>query len=79
MSAPILTIFGHRYRRTTEIPPAGMRFDVPARHQGQIVEYAYGVFKCAAQAGPGDPWLRVTDTGEGGGVEHYRLISGGAS
>jgi hypothetical protein len=53
---------------------AAVRFHVPAVNQGQIVEVAYGVFG-SGDAGPGDPYKRVTDRSVGTGlVEYYRLV-----
>jgi hypothetical protein len=40
--------------------PAGVRFDVPRRLQGQTVEVAYGGFD-RAEHDDGDPYKRVTD------------------
>ena len=40
--------------------PIGVRFDVPRRGQGQIVEVAYGGLG-AAEHDVGDPWRRTTD------------------
>lgn len=59
--------------------PAAVRWTVPAQHQGQMVEVAYGHFG-RDEAGPGDPYKRVTDqaiTGaarrSGDGVTFYKL------
>ena len=43
--------------------PAGVRFDVPARNQGQIVEIAYGGYD-RAEHDEGDPYQRVIDKSE---------------
>jgi hypothetical protein len=40
--------------------PAGVRFDVPRRDQGQMIEVAYGGYG-RAEHGEGDPYMRVTD------------------
>jgi len=40
--------------------PGAVRFDVPRRNQGQIVEVAYGTMG-RAEADVGDPWKRVID------------------
>lgn len=43
--------------------PEGIRFDVPARNQGQIIEVAYGDrMELKAENDAGAPWKRVTDT-----------------
>lgn len=45
--------------------PAGLRWDVPARNQGQIVEVAYAAWPwTAAEAGHGDEWQRVFDASD---------------
>jgi len=41
--------------------PAKVRFDIPRRHQGQIIEVAYGDFG-RSEADHGSPYKRVTDT-----------------
>ena len=45
--------------------PAGMRFDVPDRHQGQIIEVAYGGFGSSEidDGVGGAVYKRVTDRG----------------
>jgi len=40
--------------------PEGIRFDTLRQDQGQIVEVSHGTFS-RAEAGPDDPYLRVTD------------------
>lgn len=45
--------------RETDIPD-GVRFDVPRKHQGQIVEIAYGGFD-RGEHGHGDPYKRSHD------------------
>lgn len=47
--------------------PRGVRFDVPRRNQGQIIEVAYGGFR-RAEHDEGDPFKRVTDNGLGVGT-----------
>lgn len=54
--------------------PEGVRFDVPARNSGQMIEVGYGTFG-RGEASSGDPFKRVTDRGIGGGVRYYRLAS----
>jgi len=44
--------------------PAGVRFDVPRRNQGQIVEVSFGTFG-RAEADSIDPYMRVTDHSDG--------------
>lgn len=56
--------------------PAGVRFDVPARCDGQMVEIAYGGFDRAAHD-RGDPYKRVHDRSVGGGTTYYRLFAEG--
>lgn len=53
--------------------PAGVRFDVPGRNAGQMVEIAYGTFGRGA-AGEGDPWQMITYHAEGGRREYFRLV-----
>ncbi len=53
--------------------PAGVRFDVPAHNQGQIVEVAYGGFD-RAEHGAGDPYKRVTDRSDRS-VAYYKRVS----
>lgn len=46
--------------------PAGVRWDVPGRNQGQIVEVAYATpVRCNSEAGPGDEYRRTTDGSDG--------------
>lgn len=58
--------------------PVNVTFYVPRRHQGQIVEYAYGTTG-RAEADHGDPYQRVTDqsypTGHPERVRFYRLTT----
>lgn len=54
--------------------PEGVRFDVPMRNQGQIVEIAYGGFS-RAEHGEGDPYMRVTNRSDNT-ISYYKL--GGA-
>lgn len=49
--------------RAEEIP-AGVRFDVPRRNQGQMIEIAYGGFG-RAEHGPGDEYMRRRDLSNG--------------
>ena len=58
--------------RESEIP-ADIRFDVPRRNQGQIVEVAYGTFS-RGEAGPGDPYKSVYDRSTQGPTRYYRLV-----
>jgi hypothetical protein len=51
--------------------PAGVRFDVPRRHQGQIVEVAFGGFD-RAEHDHGDPYKRITDRSDRS-VNYYKL------
>jgi len=54
--------------------PDGVRFDVEAHRQGQIVDVAYGGFG-RAEHGPGDDYKRVHDRSEGpNAVRYYRRI-----
>ena len=51
--------------------PEGLRFDVPRRHQGQIVEIAYADERpYASEADAGSRYKRVTD-GSTGSVEYF--------
>lgn len=52
---------------------ASVRFDVPRRNQGQIVEVAYGALG-AGEAGRGDPWMRVIDRSDGS-TTFWRLVA----
>jgi hypothetical protein len=48
---------------TVDDIPAGLRWDVPKRNQGQIVEIAYAAPRSyATESGPGDEYRRTTDT-----------------
>lgn len=53
--------------------PVGVRFDVPPRNQGQIVEVAYGT-KGSSPATAGDAWKRETDRSCVDSVRYYRLV-----
>lgn len=57
--------------------PVGVRFDVPGRNQGQIVEIAYGGFSRYAHD-HGDPYQRITDLslpeGAAGRVRYLRRV-----
>lgn len=56
----------------TDVPP-GVRFDVPRRNDGQIVEIAYGGFDRAAHD-DGDEYMRRHDRSLGPkAYEFYRL------
>lgn len=60
--------------------PKGIRFDVPARNQGQIIEVAYGDrMAVTAENDAGAPWKRVTDTslppGHPERVTYYRRVA----
>ena len=62
------------------IVPEHVRFDVPGRHQGQIVECAYGGDRRhAREHDEGDPWMRVTDYSEPVGsperTTYYRRVA----
>jgi hypothetical protein len=50
--------------------PRRVRFDTPGYLQGQIVETSFGTFG-RAEAGDGDPYMRVIDH-SGGPVRYYR-------
>lgn len=53
--------------------PAGVRFHVPQRHQGQSIEVAYGGFD-RAEHDEGDPYMRVLDRSIGPqAITYYRL------
>jgi hypothetical protein len=52
--------------------PIGIRFDVPAVNQGQIVEIAYGTFG-RYEACDGDLYKRITDR-SCGEVEFFKRI-----
>ena len=52
--------------------PENIRFDVPLRNQGQIVEVAFGVpNQVRSIADDGDPYMRITDHGDGS-VQFYK-------
>lgn len=53
--------------------PEGVRFDVPRRNQGQMIEVAYGGFG-RYENDEGAPYKRVTDRGEGGGTQFFRFV-----
>lgn len=53
----------------SQVPPT-VRFDVPARCGGQIVEVAYGGFGRHAHDS-GDPYKRITDQSDGE-VTYYK-------
>jgi len=55
--------------------PEGVRFDVPGRNQGQIVEVAYGGFS-RGEHGAGDPYKRVVDRSEGPTPRYYMIRHG---
>lgn len=61
---------------SAEKVPAKVRFDVPRRCQGQMVEVAYGGFS-RGEHGYGDPFMRVTDyslpPADPGRVTFYKL------
>lgn len=51
----------HTYIQVSESAvPGDVRFDVPRRHQGQMVEIAYGGH-CRSEHDDGDMYRRVTD------------------
>jgi hypothetical protein len=50
--------------------PRRVRFDTPGFYQGQVVETSFGTFG-RAEAGDGDPYMRVIDH-SGGPVRYYR-------
>lgn len=52
--------------------PSFVRWDVPARNQGQIVEVAYGAIGLAREADVGDPYKRVVDRSDLH-VAYYKL------
>ena len=57
--------------------PAGVRFDVPGRLQGQPTEVAYGGFS-RGEHDEGDPYKRVTERAIGPtAVRYYKLATGG--
>ena len=56
--------------------PDRVRFDVPRRHQGQIVEIAYGGFS-RYEHDHGDPYMRRLDRSIGPNAhEYFRLRAG---
>lgn len=64
----------HKYVRCSENDiPAGVRFDVPQRNAGQIVEIAYGGLG-RAEHDEGDEYMRRHDRSLGPlAFEFYRL------
>lgn len=55
--------------------PTGVRFDTPARNQGQIVERAYGGFR-KGEHDDDDPYMRVVDRSRPlDPPKYYRRIS----
>jgi hypothetical protein len=64
----------HKYvpRSPSDIP-AGVRFDVPQRHQGHIVEVAFGGFDRGTHD-DGDPYMRVHDQSDNA-TDYYRLAT----
>lgn len=54
------TAAGYTYRETSSRPPQSMRFDAPARYQGQMVELSFGIIG-KAEAGPGAQWAKRFD------------------
>lgn len=57
--------------------PEGIRFDVPGRAGGQVVEIAYGTFG-RGEASRGDPYKRITDRSRPHAEpEYYRLVPWG--
>lgn len=54
-----------------ESVPGDVRFDVPRRHQGQMVEIAYGGH-CRSEHDEGDMYRRVTDRATRA-VRYFRL------
>lgn len=57
--------------------PANIRFDVPARFQGQVIEFAYGGTG-RYEHDSGAPYRRVTDysiaAGQPGRVTFYKRV-----
>ena len=53
--------------------PSGVRWAVPRKNQGQIVEVAYGDLGSEPEAG--DPWMRIVDSSERGPPTYYRRIA----
>lgn len=65
-----------RYRKTAaERVPTDVRWTVPRRCQGQIVEAAWGRVGARTDSGPGDMYYRVADHSDGT-VEHFRRVGG---
>lgn len=64
----------HKYEKISASQvPTGVRFDVPARNGGQIVEIAYGGFDRAPHD-DGDLFKRIRDRSVGpNAYEYYRL------
>lgn len=67
-----------KYTKMSSAPTARiLRWDVPARHQGQIVEHAFSAFG-RGEADEGDAYMRITDKslppGAHGRVEYYSLV-----
>jgi hypothetical protein len=66
-----------QYRPVSKsVVPAGLRWDVPQRNQGQIVEVAYAEPGSRAEAGNGDKWQRVTDRSDGS-VQYFCRVEEG--
>ena len=70
------TVVGHMakniYIKVDEASvPGNIRFDVPGRNQGQIVEIAYGGWG-RHEHDVGDPYQRVTDRSDRS-VQYYKL------
>lgn len=64
----------YRYREIlARAVPGGIRFDVPMRNQGQIIEIAYGTFG-RGEAGYGDEYQRVYDRSDGT-TRYYRRVT----
>ena len=53
--------------------PAGVRFDIPGRNGGQMIEVAYGDFS-RSEHGWGDRWRRVRNLSVGSDTRYYRLV-----
>lgn len=58
--------------RESEVP-ARVRFDVPGRLQGQIVEIAYGGWS-RGEHDEGDPYQRVTDRSLVNSRRYYKRV-----
>jgi len=64
----------HHYERIAPQATTGVRWDVPGRHAGQIVEVAYATRgRSAAPADEGDEYRRTTDRSDGT-VVYARLL-----